>query len=173
MRTKISFGDFVCGCGDLQCGNLEDGLCEPVSANDEAFPTTVVERLALRARARRSASSTAAPTATASAQAWQFRSNESDSEEEGDDYGFVLPPGWHTLRIHGNENKFSWTDGGRTVHAITEAWEIFAASGGGRGSKAGADAAMAPADGRESDGVDPPAPPAGGCLLYTSPSPRD
>ena len=101
---------------------------------DESLPSGVVEKLALRALARREATATTAHPSAAyvTGAAWQPRGDFSDSDDddedegegEGDAYGFVIPPGWITMR-EDDSNASTWTNGTHIVSTITEAWELY------------------------------------------------
>ena len=112
----------MCDCGNANCG--AEQFCEL------ALSDAGLDRLALSARARRKTGSLPAvptvPEEAAVEAPWQHRGNVSDSDDEGEDdegdeHGFVLPPGWTSVR--GQGNAFTWSDGTRSVSTITAAWE--------------------------------------------------
>ena len=149
-----------CACEDCQCQEIDLPDAPPTVEDTER---QVLERLlAQRSRARRDSS--AAPGGMAASKSrtameWRHRSTngsdddeEEDDEDDDDEDGFVLPPGWRSVRQSGPHgelsNAYTFTDGTRSVHTITSAWECHRSDGGGGsglgGSASGSSASARP-----------------------------
>jgi hypothetical protein len=150
----------ICACDDCQCQEID--MLPDAAPTAEDSERLVLERLlAQRSRARRQDSAAPAGVAASksrTAMEWRHRGTngsddeeEDDNDDEEDEDGFVLPPGWRSVRQTGANgevsNAYTFTDGTRTVNTITSAWELHRASGGG-GTRGGASSSGSSASAR-------------------------
>ena len=137
---------------ESKCGAIDCNCCETeMPLNQENLLLELL--LAQRGRARRDSSETTANSskdANGSTVLWQHRGDGSDDgSEDEDENGFVLPPGWTSVRQAGADggraNAFTWTDGTRSASSITRAWEMYReGSSGERGGGETSNAASQP-----------------------------